>query len=460
MTIVLSFSSSAAHADDKSDCIDWRGMADSRLAACNRAISSGQWKGSDLALLLYGRGNAFSNKEDHDHAISDLSEAIRLNPKYVDAFIARGVSYARKSDQDRAILDYSEAIRLDPKNMNAFFNRAGAYAEKGDYDRAIFNYSEAIRLNPEDGVTFYHRGNTHARKGDYDRAVLDYSEAIRYDPNWADATSARDAAIKTRDALRSAKVEPSSPPSPSPRTSPASGKRVALVMGNGAYKNVPQLQNTITDARTMRDVLKKLNFEVVYGEDLDKRAMGRLFGEFGSIVDDAEAAIVYFAGHGSTFADIPYVVPIDSDYKDLNKIPSELVQVESLVGGLRRAKGVRLAVLDACRDNEREIQLKREEAARLGETKRGGSVSQGLAPLKNANGLIVVYSTQYMTTAADGAVGGNSPFTGALARYMVSPKMDIKDVLFRAGQEVISKTGGTQRPEISISLFEPFMLVE
>jgi len=196
------------------------------------------------------------------------------------------------------------------------------------------------------------------------------------------------------------------------------------------------------------------------GEDLDKRAMGRLIGEFGSIVDDAEAAIVYFAGHGSTFADIPYVVPIDSEYKDLGRIPSELVQVESLVSGLRRAKGVRLAVLDACRDNEREIQLKREEAVLRGDTKRGGSVSQGLAPLKNANGLIVVYSTQYMTTAADGAVGGNSPFTGALARYMVSPKMDIKDVLFRAGQEVISKTGGTQRPEISISLYEPFVLVE
>ena len=231
-------------------------------------------------------------------------------------------------------------------------------------------------------------------------------------------------------------------------------------MGNSDYRYVPKLDNPITDARTMRDTLTKLGFEVVYGENLDKRAMGRQIGEFGAIVRGADAAVVYFAGHGSTFGDVPYVVPVDSKYEKLSDIPTELIQVESLVGELRRAKGVRLVILDACRDNEREVELRRQDAVARGENKRGGSTSRGLARLQNPDGLIVVYSTQHMTTAADGAPGSNSPFTGALARHLVTPGIDIKDVLFRAGQEVISKTGGTQRPEISISLYEPFVLSE
>jgi uncharacterized caspase-like protein len=229
-------------------------------------------------------------------------------------------------------------------------------------------------------------------------------------------------------------------------------------MGNSSYRHVPALDNPVVDARVMRDTLTKLGFEVVYGENLDKRAMGRHIGEFGAIVREADAAIVYFAGHGSTFGDVPYVVPVDSKYERLSDIPTELIQVESLVGELRRAKGVRLVILDACRDNQREIELRRQEASASGGATRGGSVSRGLARLQNPDGLIVVYSTQHLTTAADGAPGGNSPFTGALAKHLVTPGIDIKDALFRTASEVVKQSGGAQRPEIAISLFEPFVL--
>jgi len=104
--------------------------------------------------------------------------------------------------------------------------------------------------------------------------------------------------------------------------------------------------------------------------------------------------------------------------------------------------------------------LRRQEAIARGDNKRGGSVSRGLARLQNPDGLIVAYSTQHLTTAADGVQGGNSPFTGALARHLATPGVDIKDVLFRTAAEVVQKSGGTQRPEIAISLFEPFVLAQ
>ena len=106
---------------------------------------------------------------------------------------------------------------------------------------------------------------------------------------------------------------------PAPQVVAATGRRVALVIGNSAYKHATKLDNTINDARTMRDTLTKLGFEVIYGENLDRRSMGRNIGEFGAIVRDADAAIVYFAGHGSTFADVPYVVPVDARYERLAK---------------------------------------------------------------------------------------------------------------------------------------------
>jgi uncharacterized caspase-like protein len=129
----------------------------------------------------------------------------------------------------------------------------------------------------------------------------------------------------------------------------------------------------------------------------------RTVGRFAEIVDDADVAIVYFAGHGATFADTPYVVPVDAEFLSLRQVPYELVPVETLIGELRRAKGVRIAILDACRDNTAERELKRQAAP------RGGEVSRGLGPMRNPEGLILAYATQYLSTAADIGTKGNVP---------------------------------------------------
>ncbi len=236
-------------------------------------------------------------------------------------------------------------------------------------------------------------------------------------------------------------------------------KRVALVVGNANYTFANKLDNPTVDARAVRDALKKLDFTVVYGEDLDKSALEKRLGEFALAVRDADVAIVYFAGHGATFGDIPYVVPVDAEFDAVEKIPYELVPVESLIGELRRAKGVRIAILDACRDNKAEEELKREDARRHGGLGRGSATTRGLAKVENTNGLIVAYATQYLTTASDGPPGGDSPFTAALIRLIGTPNLDIKDMFFRVARAVIDKTGGRQRPEISVSLYDNYELV-
>ena len=109
-------------------------------------------------------------------------------------------------------------------------------------------------------------------------------------------------------------------------------KRVALVVGNGAYRHADRLTNPINDARGMRDALAALGFDVTYGEDLDGQSLRRAIGQFADRVGDADVAMVYFAGHGATFSDTPYVVPVDAEFSSLGQVAYELVPVETLIG--------------------------------------------------------------------------------------------------------------------------------
>jgi formylglycine-generating enzyme required for sulfatase activity len=227
-------------------------------------------------------------------------------------------------------------------------------------------------------------------------------------------------------------------------------KRVALVIGNGAYFHADKLSNPVNDARGMRDALAALGFDVTYGEDLDLKTLRARIGQFAGRVDSADVALVYFAGHGATFGDVPFVVPVDAEFKSLDEVPYQLVAVETLIGELRRAKGVRIAILDACRDNGAEQELKRS---------RGSAVSRGLAPMKNPSGLIVAYATQHGATAADSAGSRNSPFTAALLHNIATPGLDVKEMFFKVGSDVETATGGRQQPEISISMYARYALV-
>ena len=165
-------------ADDLGTC-----QKDDAIAACTRAITSGSVSPNDLTRAYFNRGRAYYNKQDYERAIADYSEAIKLDPKFVWAFIIRGDAYKAKQDYDRAIADYSEAIKLDPKNAGALSARGNAYKAKQDYERAIADYGEVINLDPKFAWAFIARGNAYKAKQDYERAIADYSEAKKLDPS-------------------------------------------------------------------------------------------------------------------------------------------------------------------------------------------------------------------------------------------------------------------------------------
>ena len=138
---------SPARADDVVDTCA-KGHGDAKIDACTKAIKSGRWRGRDIAWAYVNRGWAYEDRKDHDRAIADETEAIRLDPKNAFAYVNRGWVYDEEEDYDRAIADETEAIRLDPNNASAYIYRGWAHDDKDQYDLAIADESEAIRIDP------------------------------------------------------------------------------------------------------------------------------------------------------------------------------------------------------------------------------------------------------------------------------------------------------------------------
>jgi hypothetical protein len=145
---------------------------DLRIIGCTALIQSGQLEGRYLVAAIELRGHAYHDKGDFTRAISDYTEAIRLDPKNESPLISRAITYHFKKDYDRSILDYTEALRLKPE-AKTFRGRGLEYYLKGDYDRAILDLTEALRLNPNDSVSRSFRD-----RASRDKLMMDFPKAL------------------------------------------------------------------------------------------------------------------------------------------------------------------------------------------------------------------------------------------------------------------------------------------
>jgi uncharacterized caspase-like protein len=233
-------------------------------------------------------------------------------------------------------------------------------------------------------------------------------------------------------------------------------KRVALVIGNSAYRNAPALINPKNDAQDIGKSLRELGFTTIVATDLDRAGMDDVLDRFSRTVGGAEIALVYYSGHGMQFAGKNYLLPVDArltNADDVNRF--RLLPLDDLFDVLQGAPGARIIMLDACRNNPVEDDLKRRMASMPG-VNRDAFLTRGLSRV-TANGLIVAYATQANDVASDG-VAHNSPFAQALLHNLGSPDTDLRQVLFNVQDEVDRLTSGKQRPELSISLVGQYKL--
>jgi tetratricopeptide (TPR) repeat protein len=129
------------------------------------------------------RGNARRDKGDVEGALQDYNEAIRLKPDWALAFNGRGIARLLKGDVEGALQDYNEAVRVKPDWADAFVGRGLARYVKGDVEGALQDSTEAIRLKPDLALAFVGRGLALYDKGDVEGALQDSTEAIRLKPD-------------------------------------------------------------------------------------------------------------------------------------------------------------------------------------------------------------------------------------------------------------------------------------
>lgn len=232
---------------------------------------------------------------------------------------------------------------------------------------------------------------------------------------------------------------------------PAMAKRVALVVGNGAYEYAPVLTNPENDAIAVATVLRRLDFEVIEGIDLTRLEFEAKIRQFARAIRGADIALFYFAGHGLQVAGKNYLAPIETRLLDEADLEFEAIGLQVVLRQMNREPRTNLVILDACRNNP----LLRNLAATMGS--RSASVGQGLAAVETGIGTLIAYSTQPGNVALDGE-GENSPFTGALVRHIETPGEDIGVVMRRVRQDVIQETDGRQVPWDNSSLIGSVIL--
>jgi hypothetical protein len=224
-------------------------------------------------------------------------------------------------------------------------------------------------------------------------------------------------------------------------------KRVALIIGNSAYQNAAELKNPRNDAEDVAATLKRLGFEVIAGYDLDDRGMMQKVRDFTRVLEGADVALFFYAGHGLQAKGQNYLVPVTASLKTETDLDFETLPLDLVMKQMQRASRVNLVFLDACRDNPLTRSLKAGS--------RSTAIGQGLARIEETAGMMIAFATQPGNVALDGT-GRNSPFTKALLTHIEAPGATIGDIMIEVRKQVMAETAERQVPWENSSLTGKF----
>ncbi len=225
----------------------------------------------------------------------------------------------------------------------------------------------------------------------------------------------------------------------------AAEKRVALVMGNSAYKNVGRLANPANDAALVGDMFRKAGFDSVDIKlDLDVAGMRKALRDFGGKAREADVAVVYYAGHGIELDGTNYLIPTDATLETDSDVLDETLPLDRALFAVEAAKQLRLVILDACRDNPFAKTMKRTIAAR--------AIGRGLAKVEPTSpNTMIAFAAKAGSTASDGDAK-NSPFATALVERLPMPGLDLRKAFGFVRDDVLKTTGYKQEPYVYGSL--------
>jgi len=393
---------------------------------------------------LFNRARVQTYRKQYDAALADFAEAQKLNPSGPQVAAYRCITYTEIRKFNEALADCNEALAKTPKSVYALTSRGNAHLAKGDLDAALNDYNEALKINPNYIRAHANRGQLFEKRGDVAGGRAEYRSASAALTKFDDV----DTAIARRMAKDRLAVLTAAVPPPPAATKPAPGKaavpvpaaprKVALIVGNGAYKNVKPLANPARDAKLIASTLRDLGFAVVtLAPDLTRDGFFAALHAFGLEAEKADWAVVYYAGHGMEIGGVNYLIPTDAKLAADRDAETQAVALEQLIAAVSGARKLRLVILDACRDNPFQKTMQRTIALKL--------VSKGFSNIEPEAGFMVVYAAKHGEVALDGD-SVNSPFATILAREIRQPKVEIRKLFDIVRDDVWAVTKHTQQP--------------
>jgi tetratricopeptide (TPR) repeat protein len=433
---------------------DDHAMADYNLALQMR---------SNFANAVYNRGTLYLRKGALQSALDDFNTAVKINPKFYRAYTDRGRVLTITRDFDAALADFAEAERIDQSAMQAPLNRCLAYTAMGKFDQAIADCSSVVEKLPKFQFAVVSRGDAYLAKGDLTAALKDFNFVLGLNPNNVRAHAGRGELSEKKHDLVQARADYRSAAfaltpydnfetglarqiarerlaalTPQAPTAPDKIRRIALIIGNGAYKNVHALDNPPRDARLIADALRDVGFQTVtLNNDLTRDKFFETLRAFAAEAEKADWAVVYYAGHGLEVGGINYLVPVDAKLATDKDAETEAVALEQVIAAVGGARKLRLVMLDACRDNPFAPTMKRTMELKL--------VDKGFSNIEPAAGFMVVYAAKHGETALDGD-GVDSPFAVAVARDIKQPHVEVRKLFDLVRDDVWSASKHQQQP--------------
>ncbi len=219
-----------------------------------------------------------------------------------------------------------------------------------------------------------------------------------------------------------------------PAAAPA---KLALVVGNAAYRGANPLTNTRHDAQDMVAMLRGLGFQVTAVEDATRDQFNLAVKTFVKSLQGTDAmGLFYYAGHGIQMKGANYLLPVDAKIEEEWDVQDQAIALDRLLDGMAsgRDKAVNLVILDACRDNPFAVRGSRSTGA-----------DRGFARVEPSSGTLVLYAAQPGATASDNPGGRNGLFTGELLKVLATPGLQVEEAFKQVAQQVYLTSGNQKQ---------------
>jgi uncharacterized caspase-like protein len=240
----------------------------------------------------------------------------------------------------------------------------------------------------------------------------------------------------------------------------AAGRRVALVIGNGAYANVKALPNPPNDARAIAKSLRAIGFAVSEGIDFDRATMQKVTRDFLREAARAQIAVVYYAGHGVQISGRNYLIPVDAKREPGHNITETMIDLDTILAALDDPVRTNILIFDACRNNPLEPQAASNTVDRAIAAGPGLAAPAALGSGATLGaGTLIAFATAPGQVALDGE-GAKSPFSAALSLHIGTPGLDVQQMLTRVRAEVVAVTQKKQVPWSNSSLLGEVYLAQ